>query len=107
MKPETLFKRSIKRFLTEKGIVVDSVNEYMSGLDSRTRKAWRTFSVNLNQDSLPSTDVLQELESINNGTYVGRHALTDLAFQVDMAVRFINTAAGKFTFFNGSLTKVS
>ena len=107
MKPETKFKRAVKKLITDLGLNVISVDESMSGLDSRTRKAWRTFTLKLDHDVPPSAEILQKLEAINAQSYSGTHAMTELRFDVDMAVRTIRTKTASFCFFQGELKLIS
>lgn len=107
MKPETKFKRQVAKLAKSYGMVVKSVDDYMSGLDSRTRKAWRAFSLKLDQSYPPSQEFLNELEAMNKAGYIGTHQMTGLQFNVDMAVRYINTSMQRFTFVDGALTQTS
>lgn len=107
MKPETSFKRQVAKLAKSYGLVVKSVDDYMSGMDSRTRKAWRAFSLKLDQINPPSQEFLTELEAINRAGYIGTNVATGLQFHVEMAVRYINTAAQRFTFVDGALTQTA
>lgn len=103
MKPETKFKRAVVKLAKSFGIVA-AVNDYMSGLDSRTKQAWRTFS--LKTDTVPPADFLTQLEAMNSETYHGIHAMTGLPFKVGMAVRYLTIGSTRHTFFNQQLTPI-
>lgn len=111
MKPETKFKRAVLKLAKTFGLVA-SVNEFMGGLDSRTKEAWRTFSLKIEQDEAPPAEFLSQLEEMNCATYQGKHAMTGLPFNISMAVRNIsivttNKGTKAFSFFKGTMTAIA
>lgn len=107
MKPETKFKKQVAALAKSYGMVVKSVDDYMSGMDSRTRKAWRSFSLKLDQSWPPSQAFLNELEAMNAQSYIGTNVATGLQFNVDLAVRYISTTVQRFAFAGGVMTQLS
>lgn len=106
MKPETKFKRAVVSLAKQHGLPVISVETMMSGLDSRSKKAWRTFSLNLGQNASPDSSFLSKLEAMAS-KYDGIHALTGLPFEVHMAVRRISCNGVLHVFMNGQMAEAA
>lgn len=101
MKPETKFRRAVIKLAKSFGIEA-VCEDYMGGVDSRTRKAWKTFILKSDKAELPE-GFAPALEQLNNETFEGIHAMTGLPFQVEMAVRVINLGGSYFHFKDATL----
>lgn len=101
MKPETKFRRAVVKLAKSFGIEA-VCEDYMGGLCSRTRKAWKTFILKSDQVELPQ-GFASALEQLNNETFEGIHAMTGLPFQVEMAVREMKLGGSYFRFKDATL----
>lgn len=101
MKPETKFRRTVIKLAKSFGIEA-VCEDYMSGIDSRTRTAWRTFILKSDKVELPQ-GFAPALEQLNNETFEGIHAMTGMPFRFEMAVRVMKLDGRYFNFKDATL----
>ncbi len=101
MKPETKFRRAVVKLAKSFGIEA-ACEDYMGGLDCRTRKAWKTFILKSDKAELPQ-GFAPALEQLNNETFEGIHAMTGLPCRIEMAVRVMKLDGRYFNFKDATL----